>query len=191
MSRISLSETSEWRLANPEYDMRGMEAFGQGGTRMGRVVDMLVDPSKQEVYGVQLDTGKIYSARQARIGDGKVYVDSTRSEHGQVQVTKDFGQAVRIRPRDEARADSAVNFEEMFRRHFEEHYGPEEEYERFRSAYELGRRAAMRGVFVGRPYRDARLSLRSTYSPKGNQPSFSKAEEAVRFAFEQVSRVLS
>jgi len=164
-----------------------MTVRGPGGSSHGTVQALLVDTNLEEVYGIQLDTGRTFAARQIRIGDGEVITEGTRSEHGERDIIKEFGQPIRVMRREEAGEDEAPDsFEDRFRRHFQRTFDAETgTFDDVAPAYWFGHQMAQREHFQGRTYEASRRGLQSHFRKQNASHAFERVEPAIRFAFEQ------
>jgi len=187
MALQTLRDAAEWRLVNPAHDVRGMTVRGPGGSSHGSAQALLIDTSLEEVYGIELDTGRTFAARQIRIGDGEVITEGTRSEHGERDIIKEFGQPIRVMRREEAGEEEAPDsFEERFRRHFHRAFDTEvQAFDDVAPAYWFGHQMAQREHFQGRTYEAARRGLQSHFRKRNASHPFERVEPAVRYAFEQ------
>ena len=85
MSRISLSDTGDWKLEFPDdQDIRGYRALDKDGNPVGVVDTMIVNTDEERVDAVVLEDGTEYPARDLSIGDGVVYLTTVDSADGLV-----------------------------------------------------------------------------------------------------------
>jgi|GEM_PF-2367796 len=189
MALQTLNESSPWRLVNPAHDVRGMTVRGPGGSSHGTAETLLIDTKLEEVYGIELDTGRTFAARQIRIGDGEVITEGTRSEQGERNIVKEFGQPIRIMERlAEGEDEASDSFDDRFRTHFTKAFLDAEDlsYEDVAPVYWFAHRMAQQGHFQGRTYEAARRSLQSHYRKNEDlRLTFERIEPALRFAFRQ------
>ena len=74
MSRLFLSDTSDWELVHPMQDVRGFVALDGTGAAVGRVAALVADTDAHVVSHVVLDSGAEVPAVNLSIGDGVVYL---------------------------------------------------------------------------------------------------------------------
>jgi len=72
MSHVSLSDTTDWRLADDAQDIRGFDVLDAAGARLGRIVELVVDTATETVSTVLLDDGTGVSVAELTVGDGLV-----------------------------------------------------------------------------------------------------------------------
>ncbi len=185
MALTSLSEAQDWRLINPAHDVRGMTVRGPGGSSHGKVTELLLDTRLEEVYGIRLDTGRTFAARQIRVGDGEVITEGTRSEHGERDISKEFGQPIRIMKRSDDDGDlSSDSFDDRFEAHYRRTFnGEAPPFSSVRPAYWFAHRAAQEEHFQGRTYGESRRSLQSYFRESDVALPFEEVEPAIQFAF--------
>lgn len=75
MAHVSLSDTTDWKLADDERDIRGFDALDADGARLGRVETLVADTTLGVVTTVLLDDGTGIPAVALTVGDGAVTVD--------------------------------------------------------------------------------------------------------------------
>ena len=80
MAHVSLSDTTEWRLADDARDIRGYDAVDAAGTRLGRVEHLVVDTVTETVSTVLLDDGTGIAVAELTVGGGIVTVSPRASE---------------------------------------------------------------------------------------------------------------
>lgn len=191
MALQTLRDAAEWRLVNPAHDVRGLIVRGPGGSSHGTAQALLIDTTLQEVYGIELDTGRTFAARQIRIADGEIITEGTRSEHGERNIIKEFGQPIRVMRREAAGEEEAPDsFEGRFRGHFQRAFDAEtHSFGDVSPAYWFGHQMAQQEHFQGRTYEAARRSLQSHFRKGHPSRPFDTVEPAIRFAFEQARRL--
>ena len=185
MPRQRLSATDQWMLADPQHDVRGWSVRGPARSDLGTVEDFIIDTETGIVISVVLDTGREFVARGLRIGEGVVYAEHTGATGDTRQGTKDVGTPMRIVPRTpEGERYAPTDFDEVFRRHFDETY-EEEEYDAVRPAYDFGRRQAADARFRGRTFSQTEEHLRARFSEAHPTLDYVAVRDAVRYGFTQ------
>ena len=72
---VELSELDDYKLANPEQDLRGHALKTMDGRRLGTIQRMLVDPEREHVAALVLDDGRGVPVSEIEIRDGDAYID--------------------------------------------------------------------------------------------------------------------
>jgi len=57
MASVTLSQSTQYRLADPGHDWHGWKVFDSAGTLIGRVADFIIDTEQVRVASIVLDTG--------------------------------------------------------------------------------------------------------------------------------------
>lgn len=70
-----LSELDDYKLANPDQDLRGHALKTMDGRRLGTIQRMLVDPERKHVAALVLDDGRGVPVSDIEIRDGEAYID--------------------------------------------------------------------------------------------------------------------
>ena len=187
MSRISLSDTGDWKLEFPEdQDVRGFRALDADGTPVGVVDNMIVNTEEERVDTIVLDNGSEYPAADISIGDGVVYLSdvetaSTGDVNEEVRVYGDSGQVVRREQVEDADYDSHAN---AFRTHYESSYGTGGgSYDDYEPAYRYGFDAAHDDSNRNRNYHDAEGDLQTGYRSAYADRDYDNDRQAVRYGY--------
>ena len=203
MTRVSLSDTSDWQLSNDDQDIRGFEALNGAGDMIGIVDSLLVDTDAELVTTIVLDNGTEIPVADVTIGEGVVYTegsvpgaatagvaaagmatdsDSVRSG---VTVFDDGGRVVR-RERVEGAGTDTDAHDADFREHHTTAFGASgRSYDDVSEAYRHGYTSAHADDNRNRSYADAEAGLRSGY-PDGRD--FDADREAVRYGYGRAPR---
>ena len=80
MAHVSLSDTTDWQLADDAQDIRGYEVRDATGARLGRVAELIVDTATEAVSTVLLEDGTGVSVAELTLGDGLVTVSRRATE---------------------------------------------------------------------------------------------------------------
>lgn len=187
MSRISLSDTGDWKLEFPEdQDVRGYRALDEDGNALGVVDNMIINTDEERVDTIVLEDGTEYPAADISIGDGVVYVTgvhgaTTGDVNEEVRVYGDSGQVVRraqVADHDfDAHADA-------FRTHYESSYGSAGgAYDDYEPAYRYGFDQAHEDSNRNRGYVDAEGDLRTGYGTAYADRDFDADRDAVRYGY--------
>lgn len=193
MPLVSFSESDAWKLVYPDQDVRGWDVRGPADRSFGTVSDFIVDTERQEVQSLLTDAGRRFPVRALRFGDRVVRFEHTRSEEGASDVVKEFGQPMRVVPKEEVTpGEVAEQFEDVYREHFRKTYGgTAAEFEAYAPAYAFGRAYAMQAHYRGRTYPESREDLRVLFAGRPHEVDYDDVEEAIRFAFEHTQRLVT
>lgn len=101
MTRIPLSETSDYALKFDEHDVRGYDVLDENGNRIGRVERMIVNTDEERVDALVLENGSEIPIDDVSIGDGVVRATRTDPSlmHREAQPHIDGGTPDRRRER--------------------------------------------------------------------------------------------
>jgi PRC-barrel domain len=69
MGSVTLSQSTQYRLADPGQDWHGWKVFDTAGTLIGRVADFIIDTEQARVASIVLDTGDEVSIDDLMMGD--------------------------------------------------------------------------------------------------------------------------
>ncbi|HEX8386976.1 MAG TPA: PRC-barrel domain-containing protein [Rubricoccaceae bacterium] len=197
MSRVSLSDTSDYQLVNDSQDVRGYQVVDQDGQPVGVVDRMIVDTDAELVTSLVLLDGTEVPASDVTIGESVVYYDrrgadalaasgSTGAVREGVTVFDDGGRVVRREHVANVNEAFDADFDEDFRSHHETTYGASgRSYDDTSSAYRYGYTAAHDEAHRNRSYADAEADLRSGYTAGR---SFDADREAVQHGFGRAQR---
>lgn len=208
MARIPLSETGGWHLRFDEQDIRGFEAVGERGERLGRTVeDLILDTDAERVATVVLDDGTEVDADDVSIGDGVVYLTQTPHQHAsppsslseeQVATARTGGtterrpfatEAQRRAARKDFDAASYASLREEFLSHHARAYNEAgRSYEDVEPAYRYGYERAHDDPFRERTYRDAEADLLTGFGERHPDRPFDEVREAVREGYLRAQR---
>lgn len=184
MSRIALSDTSDWQLQFKEQDVRGFDVVGSDGERLGTVSEMIADTEQECVTSLVLSDGSEIPADDVSIGDGVVHLTHTPDAltHPEAQPYRDRSQVQR-RSTPPAQADYDSH-SEAFRRHHEQHYAQSgTPFEDAEPGYRFGYETAHQAEFRNRRYAEAESELESSYRQQHPDRDYEGAREAVRFGY--------
>ena len=186
MSRITLSDTGDWKLEFPEdQDIRGHRAVDKDGNPVGTVDAMIVNTEEERVDAIVLDDGTEYPARDLSIGEGVVYLTSvdagatTGDVNEEVRVYGDDGNVVRRENVEDGAFDDHV---EAFRSHAGTTY-TSAAYEDYEPAYRYGFDSAHTDENRNRSYFDAQDDLRSGYATEYADRDYDDDSAAVRYGY--------
>ena len=74
MPRAPLSQLDDWKLVDPEQDIRGLPLKGVDGRTFGAIHEMIIDTDTQYVEALVLDDGTHVPMADVRLGDDAVYL---------------------------------------------------------------------------------------------------------------------
>ena len=187
MSRISLSDTGDWKLEFPDdQDVRGFRALDADGTQVGTVDNMIVNTEEERVDSIVLEDGTEYPAADISIGDGVVYLTTvqgapTGDVDQEVRVYGDSGQVVRREQVEDADYDAHAD---AFRTHYESSYGTSGgSYDEYEPAYRYGFDAAHQDSNRNRNYVDAEPDLQTDYGSTYADRDYDTDRDAVRYGY--------
>ena len=198
MSRLLLSEASDWHLTFPdEQDVRGFRVLDAERNDTGRTVrDMVIDTDAERVSHVVFSDGTEYPARDLSIGDGVVY--ATTDVSGDARRASDMADFGRVRQRSDAeRFNDPLATEALasdigpmdddaaYQAHFATTYAASgRPYDDYRTAYRYGRDACLR--YSNRGFSDAEPSIRTDYEQRhGGDSLWDDVKDAVRHGYER------
>ena len=182
MSRISLSDTGDWKLEFPDdQDVRGYRAVDKDGQAVGVVDNMIVNTDEERVDAIVLEDGMEYPARDISIGDGVVYL--TTLDDGdvdeEVRVYGDSGRVLRREAVEDGAFDEHV---EAFRAHAGTSY-TSAAYEDYEPAYRYGFESAHADENRNRSFFDAQDDLRAGYTSAYADRDYDADSAAVRYGY--------
>ncbi len=183
MSRVPLSDSSDWQLKFDEQDVRGFRALDADGHEVGRVGQMIVNTDEERVDAVVLEDGTEYPARDLSIGDGVVYLTAPVDEDAGASVTvfDDYGHVVR---REEVGDLDANQYADAFRQHWQATYGTTgDAYDDYAPAYGYGYESARGDAYRDRDYDAAEADLERDYAQRYPGRPYSRDREAVRYGY--------
>ncbi len=81
MGKERLESLTQWRLADPNSDVRGRILLDSSGIEIGRIEDMWVDTDLEEVTSITLSDGMDYPVEDLIIRDDGVYLRRGARQH--------------------------------------------------------------------------------------------------------------
>jgi sporulation protein YlmC with PRC-barrel domain len=205
MSRVRLSDTNDWELADSDEDLRGTDLWDAHGHRLGTIDDMVLDTGSQRVVSVILKNGDEYPARDLSVGDGAVYVLNYDAAADPPPATRRRADTqIRSRDADSRRADASgaaahdsaddrrsyTDLTDSFRSHYDDAYGDRgRDFTDWEPAYRYGYDMAYEADFASRDFDDAEEDLRQGYYrrmgyPMSDRHVWDDVRDAVRRAYE-------
>jgi hypothetical protein len=197
MSRVSLSDTGDYRLINDEQDVRGYNVVDRSGQPVGVVETMVVDTDAEVVSSLLLRDGTEIPARDVTIGESVVYLDRGHAgamastagpagmAGGSTGMAPDYGRVTRREHVADVDGSFDTDFDDDFRGHHETTSGGAgRSYDETAGAYRFGYTAAHGDAHRNRPFVDAEADLRSGYTAG----DFDADREAVRYGYSRAQR---
>lgn len=182
MSRISLSDSGDWKLEFPDdQDIRGYRAVDKDGNPVGVVDAMIVNTDEERVDAVVLDDGTEYPASDLSIGDDVVYLTTIESGDLDEEV-RVYGDEGRVTRRAEVVDGAFGDHTEAFRAHAGTAY-TSAAYEDYEPAYRYGFDSAHADENRNRSYFDAQDDLRSGYTSAYADRDYDSDSAAVRYGY--------
>lgn len=187
MSRISLSDTGDWKLEFPDdQDVRGFRAVDANGSPVGTVDNMIVNTEEERVDAIVLEDGTEYPARDISIGDGVVYLTTVVGDDVDEEVrVYDDGKVVQRVDVDDADYDAHVD---AFQTHHASSYGAGS-YDDYAPAYRYGYETAHDDDYRNRAYVDAEDDLRTGYGTAYADRDYDADRDAVRYGYTRAQHV--
>lgn len=188
MSRITLSNTGDWKLKFDEQDVRGYEALDADGNHVGEVESMIVDTEAKRVDAIVLEDGTEYPARDMSIGDGVVYLTTIvpGDKSASVTVYDDYGHVVEREKVESADFDA---YADDFRTHYKSTFAETgNAYDAYDPAYRYGYEAAHDESYRNRPYADVESDLERDYATQYPDSDFNDTRGAVRYGYTTAQR---
>lgn len=180
MSRLIISNTSDWELVDGAQDVRGFAALDGTGAAVGRVAAMIADTDAEIISAVVLDTGDEIPAFDLTIGDGVVYLAGSIPGAATATDAADFVHRG-VAPRPVRVVPEADAFHADFRDHHETQAAPDgPDFAALDAAYRYGYAAAHADAHRNRTYGDAEPDLRAAYPAERD---FEAEREAVRYGY--------
>ncbi len=186
MSRISLSDSGDWKLEFPDdQDIRGYRALDEDGNDVGVVDTMIVNTNEERVDAILLRDGTEYPAADLSIGDGVVYLTTVNADadhvDGEVRVYGDSGNVIRRERVEDPDYDAHVD---AFRTHYGSTYGDSGgTYEDYEPAYRYGYETAYEDDYRNRSFIDADDDLQSNYLARYPDRDYDTDRDAVRYGY--------
>ena len=184
MSRISLSNTGDWKLEFEDQDIRGYRAVDEDGSPVGTVDAMVVNTDEERVDSIILEDGTEYPAADISIGDNVVYLTGVHAQATDdvdetVRVYGDSGQVVRREDVEDGDYDAHV---EAFRTHHSASYGGTS-FDDYDPAYRYGFDTAHDDDYRNRSYLDAEDDLRTGYGTTYADRDYDSDRDAIRYGY--------
>lgn len=195
MSRISLSNTGDWKLEFEDQDIRGFKVVDEDNNPIGTVDAMIVDTEQERVETIVLEDGTEYPAADISIGDGVVYLTTVETsgasdepalaESGDVDETvRVYGDSGQVLRREEVESGEYEAHADAFRTHHASSYGDlGGAYEDLEPAYRYGFDTAHGDEYRNRSYVDAETDLRTSYGADHSDRDFDADRDAVRYGY--------
>ena len=185
MSRISLSNTGDWKLEFDDQDIRGFKALDADGTAVGTVDTMVVNTDEERVDAIVLEDGTEYPAADISIGDGVVYLTTVQADSAgaevneSVRVYSDSGQVVRREQVSDGDYDAHVD---AFRAHHGSSYA-DTSFDDYDPAYRFGFDTAHDEAYRNRSFIDAEDDIRTGYGSSYADRDFDADRDAIRYGY--------
>lgn len=192
MSRITLSNTGDWKLEFPDdQDVRGYRVVDKDNNDTGLTVEeMIVDTDQEMVDALVFSDGTEYPARDISIGDGVVYATADVIDGARRASEIDgYGSTVPNTAR-EYDDDVVVSYDQDYRGHYETAYADADRAydDDLAHAYRYGTESAHHGDYRNRGYLDAENDLRTGYTARHAGRDFDADREAIRYGFNRARR---
>ncbi len=183
MSRIALSDTSDWQLKFDEQDVRGYAALDAEGKEVGRVARMIVDTDAERVDAVVLEDGTEYPARDLSIGDGVVYLTAPLDKAAGASVTV-FDEAGHVVRREKVGELDSDAYADEFRQHYQTTYGEAGgAYDDYDAAYRFGYERSRADAYRDRDYAAAETDLQREYATHRPDRTYDRDRDAVQYGY--------
>ena len=192
MSRITLSNTGDWKLEFEDQDVRGYRAVDEDGTPIGTVDAMIINTEEERVDAIVLEDGTEYPAADISIGDDVVYVTGVHAGaaagaatttdadvNETVRVYGDSGQVVRREQVEDGDYDAHVD---AFRTHHSASYAGTE-FDDYDPAYRYGFDTAHDDDYRNRSYVDAEDDVRTGYGSAHADRDYDSDRDAIRYGY--------
>ena len=184
MSRISLSNTGDWKLEFGDQDVRGYRAVDKDGDPVGTVDNMIVNTDEERVDAIVLEDGTEYPAADISIGDGVVYLTTVDVEAGgdvqeTVRVYGDSGKVIRREDVEDGDYDAHVD---AFRTHHSTSYAGTS-FDDYDPAYRYGFDTAHDDDYRNRNYIDAEDDIRTGYGTSYADRDYDADRDAIRYGY--------
>ena len=192
MSRITLSNTGDWKLEFEDQDVRGYRAVDEDGTPIGTVDAMIINTEEERVDAIVLEDGTEYPAADISIGDDVVYVTGVHAGaaagaaattdadvNETVRVYGDSGQVVRREQVEDGDYDAHVD---AFRTHHSASYEGTE-FDDYDPAYRYGFDTAHDDDYRNRSYVDAEDDVRTGYGSAHADRDYDSDRDAIRYGY--------
>lgn len=167
MSRITLSDTGDWKLVDGDQDVRGFSVVDAGGQTVGTVASMILDTDAGLVTSLLLNDGTEVPAADVTIGETVVYLGQASAPAAVAPHAPE--------PRDP--------FVDDYRAHHDAALAPQgRRFDDDADAYRYGHDAAHDPAHRNRRYEDAEGDLRSGYAADRD---FDADREAVRTGYDR------
>ena len=184
MARLALSNAQDWRLADPQQDIRGWPIRARDDRELGTVADLIFDTVTNQVKEVVLDDGQKHPAQDIILDEGAAYLDeepapepaSTPPERSTTPKSYDD---VEVRKADFKGVEAAC------RAHHVKHYeGEGVAYAAMAPAYRHGFEYGTHEDYRDRSFEDLQPQIRSAYEEKHDEGGFDTAHRAIRQGFD-------
>ena len=185
MSRISLSNTGDYKLEFEDQDVRGYRAVDEDGTPVGTVDAMIVNTDEERVDAIVLEDGTEYPAADISIGDGVVYLTGVHAGATDgdvdetVRVYGDSGKVIRREQVEDGDYDAHVD---AFRTHHGASYAGTD-YDDYDDAYRYGFDTAHDDDYRNRSYVDAEDDIRTGYGSSYADRDYDSDRDAIRYGY--------